>query len=54
MCIPKIYTAKEAAEILKVHPDTIRKWVREEKLNTVINIGRVRITEDEIKRFIEE
>jgi len=54
MCIPKVYNAKETAEILKVNPETIRIWVRTGRLNAIKSIKKVRITEDEIKRFIEE
>ena len=52
MCIPKVYNAKEAADILKVKPETIRIWVRTGRLNAIKSIKKVRITEDEIKRFI--
>ncbi|NJE07508.1 helix-turn-helix domain-containing protein, partial [Thermococcus sp. M39] len=31
----KLYTVKQASEILGVHPKTIQKWDREGKIKTV-------------------
>ena len=49
----KLYTVKQASEILGVHPKTIQKWDREGKIKTVRTPGgRRRIPESEIKRLL--
>ncbi|NJE09294.1 IS607 family transposase [Thermococcus sp. M39] len=51
----KLYTVKQASEILGVHPKTIQKWDREGKIKTVRTPGgRRRIPESEIKRLLGE
>ncbi|NJE12089.1 IS607 family transposase [Thermococcus sp. LS2] len=51
----KLYTVKQASEILGVHPKTILKWDREGKIKTVRTPGgRRRIPESEIKRLLGE
>ncbi|MGQ4915723.1 MAG: IS607 family transposase [Candidatus Asgardarchaeia archaeon] len=51
----KLYTLKQAAEILGAHPKTIQRWDREGKIRTVRTPGgRRRIPESEIKRFLGE
>ena len=54
MSMQTIYNARETSEILKVNEATVRRWVREGKIKSIQNIGKVRITEDELKRFIGE
>jgi len=50
----KVYTPDEVAEILKVTPATIRDMLRKGKLKGT-QIGRHwRVTEEEIRRFLEE
>ena len=49
----KLYTVKQASEILGVHPKTIQKWDKEGKIKTVRTPGgRRRIPESEIKRLL--
>ena len=49
----KLYTLKQASEILGVHPKTIQKWDREGKIRVVRTPGgRRRIPESEIKRLL--
>ena len=49
----KLYTVKQASEILGVHPKTIQKWDREGKIKVVRTPGgRRRIPESEIKRLL--
>ncbi len=49
----KLYTVKQASEILGVHPKTIQKWDREGKIRVVRTPGgRRRIPESEIKRLL--
>lgn len=51
----KLYTVKQASEILGVHPKTIQKWDREGKIRVVRTPGgRRRIPESEIKRLLGE
>jgi len=54
MSMQNIYNAHEASDILKVTDATVRRWVREGKIKSIPNIGKVRITENELKRFIGE
>ncbi|EEB73191.1 IS607 family transposase [Thermococcus sp. AM4] len=49
----KLYTLKQASEILGVHPKTIQKWDREGKIKVIRTPGgRRRIPESEIKRLL--
>jgi len=51
----KLYTVKQASEILGVHPKTIQKRDREGKIKVVRTPGgRRRIPESEIKRLLGE
>jgi excisionase family DNA binding protein len=48
------YTVAEVAEILKLHPETVREWVRDGKLRAVF-IGRgYSIEGSEIERVMRE
>lgn len=48
----KTYTPEEAAEILKVIPYTVRKWLRDGKIKGT-KLGRMwRISESELKRLL--
>lgn len=46
--LPELITLKEAAEILKVHPNTLRSW---DKKNILI---AVRIGEKKVRRYRKE
>ncbi|MCH8290531.1 helix-turn-helix domain-containing protein [Candidatus Poribacteria bacterium] len=46
-------SAQEAAKILNVHPQTIRRWMRGEKLSGWIVGGRYRINPDSIRNVIK-
>ncbi|GAB6135188.1 IS607 family transposase [Thermococcus prieurii] len=49
----KLYTLKQASEILGVHPKTIQKWDREGKIKVIRTPGgRRRIPESEIRRLL--
>ncbi|GAB6103146.1 IS607-like element ISTko1 family transposase [Thermococcus atlanticus] len=51
----RLYTVKQASEILGVHPKTIQKWDREGKIRVVRTPGgRRRIPESEIRRLLGE
>lgn len=45
------YTVKQVAFILKVHPLTIRRYIREKKLPAVKLSGLVRIKEKDLQNF---
>ena len=48
----KVYTPKQVAEILQVHPYTILKWIRAGKLKA-IKVGRVyRIQSSDLAQFL--
>ena len=53
--IPQLYTLKEACEILNCHPNTLRKWDKEEKLKAVRfgSRGDRRYKKEDILTFIE-
>jgi len=49
----KLYTMKEASEILGVHIRTLQKWDREGKIRCVRTVsGKRRVPESEIKRLL--
>ena len=51
----KVYTTSEAAELLRVKPNTIRKMVKDGRLKgSFITDGRrsIRVTEDAIREFL--
>ena len=52
--LPKTYTVKQVAEILRVHVDTIRRQIRKGNIRT-IQVGRhYLILEEELDRLWEE
>ena len=48
----QLYNQTEVAALLGVTTNTVREYVKQEKLKTTLIGGRVYISEDEIKRFI--
>jgi len=46
-----LLTVRQVAFILKVHPLTIRRYIRDKKLNAVKIAGAVRIKEDDLTLF---
>lgn len=49
-----MYSVKEVAKELKVHENTIRRWIRDGDLKC-LKIGKqVRITEEQLKQFLEK
>jgi len=50
----KYYSPEEIAELLNLHPATIRKWIRQGKLKAV-KLGRVwRIMEEDLQEFLNQ
>ena len=50
--IEKIYTVKEAAELLKLKPKTIRRYCREGLIPALKFGSHYRITEETIKEIV--
>ena len=51
----ELLTVEQAADILQLHPDTVRRYVRERKLRAVrISPTNVRIRRSDLEKFIEE
>ena len=51
----KSYTVKEVAELLQVNPETVRRWIRDKKLNAqkASNKGGNKILESELRAFLK-
>lgn len=53
----QLYTVKEVAELLRVHPVTVRTWIREGKLKSIQlksqGPGKYRIEQQEIERILK-
>ena len=48
-----MYTIKTLSTELKVHPNTVRNWIRDGKLE-VIKVGKgIRITEEQLQKVFE-
>lgn len=52
--VTKMYSATEVATILGVTKATVREWLKTEKLKGVKPTGQWRVSETELKRFLEE
>lgn len=49
----KYYTVKEVANMLKVHENSVWRWIKEGKLKTSkLPSGRTRISEEELKKVM--
>ena len=49
-----MFTVNEIAEKLKVHPQTVYRWIYQGKLKSLKIHGSVRITEEQYEEFIKE
>jgi excisionase family DNA binding protein len=49
-----LYTVDEAAEVLKVHPKTVRFWLQTKKLKGVLAGRFWRIKESDLEAFLRE
>ena len=48
----QLYNQTEVASLLGITTNTLRKYIKQEKLKTTLRGGKQYISEDEIKRFI--
>jgi excisionase family DNA binding protein len=48
----QLYNQTEVASLLGITTNTLRKYIKQEKLKTTLIGGKQYISEDEIKRFI--
>lgn len=51
--MPELLTVAEAASRLRVHPMTVRRHIKQGKLRAVRAGGRIRITQDDLDRFLQ-
>lgn len=52
--MPKLYTIPDAAVILSVHPQTIKRWAKKGLIELILLPGRDwRISEDELQRILQ-
>jgi excisionase family DNA binding protein len=49
-----LYTVEEAAEVLKVHPKTVRQWLQSKRLKGVLAGRFWRIKESDLEAFLRE
>lgn len=49
----KVLTVSEASEVLRVSPDTIRRWIREQRIPAYKAGKRVLLNETDVHAFIE-
>lgn len=49
----KVYTVEEIAEILKVSTFTVRNYIKDGRLIAIKTGGAVRVSEENLKSFIE-
>ncbi len=50
----QVYTIREAAKLLAVHPQTLRRWAESGKLNLIeLPNNRHRITASELRRLTQ-
>lgn len=52
----EFYTVKEIAEMLLVNEETVRRWIRENKLDAERGVGRQgsKVSTDSLKKFLKE
>lgn len=49
----ELLTVKQAAIILKIHPLTVRRYIKEGKLSAIRIAGNIRIKNADLKQLIE-
>ena len=51
MALEKLFTVKEVAVALQVHPLTVRRYIKHGKLNSVRVAGNVRVAQSDFDLF---
>jgi excisionase family DNA binding protein len=51
---PTFYTTDEVADLLKIHVKTVREMIKAKRLQAVKVGQEYRITEDQIRQFVED
>lgn len=51
---PIFYTTEEVADLLKVHPKTVREMIKSKRLQAIRVGQEYRITDEQIRQYIEE
>lgn len=51
--LEQFYTASDVASKLKVHVETVKRWLRNGDLEGIRIGGRWRISEDAVQKFID-
>jgi excisionase family DNA binding protein len=54
MTSPKFYTTEEVAEMLKLNVRTVRAMINQRKLRAVKIGNEYRVTDDHLRKFIED
>ena len=53
--IQELYTVEEVAKLFKVNPESVRRWVRKEKIKSIKLGGKfIRMSKDAIQDFLKE
>jgi len=48
------YTTEEVADLLKVNKESVRRWVRDDKLKAVRLSGKfIRVSQDDLDEFVK-
>ena len=52
----KEYTVKEVAELLDTNEETVRRWIRQDKLNATRQVGRGgnKVSEKDLEEFLKK
>lgn len=50
--LPSCLRVSDAASLLRVHPDTVRGWIRDGKLKAIRVGHTIRLTQSEVRRFL--
>lgn len=51
----ELLTVEQVAERLQVHPDTVRRYIREKKLSAIqLSKTNLRVRKSELDRFLRE
>jgi len=49
----KFYTTQQVAELMQLHLDTVRRYIREGRIETYKFGKAYKISEEQLKKFIE-